>query len=176
MRHCTGVRARALSGDALRALTLGPTVTGTTSSAVFEILSRPDWADTVVEPVPTGIDADASTWAKEIFSVRSSPRWVKGLLGLRQALVRLIGVRPAQAGVFAVTAVVGNEAIIDHDERHLRFVVGAGVDRERHLLWVTTAVRLHGRRGRLYFVPVRFLHDPVTRSMMRAAIRRLATG
>jgi hypothetical protein len=35
------------------------------------------------------------------------------------------------------------------------------------------AVTLKGWRGRLYFVPVRLLHDAVTRSMMAAAVRRL---
>jgi hypothetical protein len=37
---------------------------------------------------------------------------------------------------------------------------------------VTTAVQLKGWRGRLYFLPVRFGHDQITRSMMAAAGRR----
>ena len=41
---------------------------------------------------------------------------------------------------------------------------------------MTTAVWFHGRRGRAYFLPVRFLHDPVTRAMTRRAIDRLARG
>jgi len=41
---------------------------------------------------------------------------------------------------------------------------------------VTTAVRLKGWRGRVYFVPVRLLHDPVTRSMMASAANQLAAG
>ena len=32
-----------------------------------------------------------------------------------------------------------------------------------------------GWRGRVYFAPVRLLHDAVTRSMMAAAARRLAS-
>jgi len=40
---------------------------------------------------------------------------------------------------------------------------------------VTTAVWLHGWRGRLYFAPVSVLHDPITRSMMRRAVRRTAS-
>ena len=46
---------------------------------------------------------------------------------------------------------------------------------EPHLVHVTTAVTLKGWRGRVYFAPVRLLHDAVTRSMMTAAARRLAT-
>jgi hypothetical protein len=41
---------------------------------------------------------------------------------------------------------------------------------------VTTAVWFHGRRGRTYFLPVRVLHDPVTRTMTRRAIARVARG
>ena len=49
--------------------------------------------------------------------------------------------------------------------------------REEKCQWnvhVTTAVTLKGWRGRVYFAPVRLLHDAVTRSMMIAAARRLA--
>jgi uncharacterized protein DUF2867 len=49
------------------------------------------------------------------------------------------------------------------------------VSAEPHLVHVTTAVTLKGWRGRVYFAPVRLLHDAVTRSMMTAAARRLAT-
>ena len=54
--------------------------------------------------------------------------------------------------------------------RHLRFVDGELAD--EHLLHVTTVVQLKGWRGQLYFLPVRFLHDQITRSMMTAAARR----
>jgi hypothetical protein len=73
--------------------------------------------------------------------------------------------------MLAVDRVVGDEAIIDTDDRHLRFV--AAVSTGAGLVHVTTAVTLKGWRGRLYFVPVRLLHDAVTRSMMAAAVRRL---
>jgi hypothetical protein len=44
---------------------------------------------------------------------------------------------------------------------------------EPGLVHVTTAVMLKGWRGRLYFMPVRLLHDAVSRSMMATAARRL---
>ena len=75
--------------------------------------------------------------------------------------------------MLAVSRATSDEAIIDTDDRHLRFV--AAVTAEPHLVHVTTAVTLKGWRGRVYFAPVRLLHDAVTRSMMAAAARRLGT-
>ena len=69
-----------------------------------------------------------------------------------------------------MSTVRDGEALIDTDDRHLRFV--AGVRAGHGLLHVTTAVQFKGWRGHCYFVPVRFLHDQVTRSMMTAADRR----
>lgn len=68
----------------------------------------------------------------------------------------------------------GEEALIVADERHLDFRVAVGVDSRANLLRVTTVVRLHGWRGKVYFAPVRLLHGPVVQAMLRRAIRRLA--
>ena len=39
------------------------------------------------------------------------------------------------------------------------------------MLRVTTTVRLHNTRGRLYFAPVRLAHPIVMRAMLRSAAR-----
>jgi hypothetical protein len=98
------------------------------------------------------------------------------LLGLRQVLVRLIGVKRAPSSVFDIDAVVGEEALIAADDRHLDFRAGVGIDVEQRLLRVTTVVRFHGWRGRLYFIPVGLLHDPITRAMARRAVRDFVRG
>jgi len=136
----------------------------------------PDWADVVVETVPVGLrDApdDPARWANEVFAVGSAPPAVVGLMALRQAVVPLIGVRPAPKNVFAVRRVEGDEALLVHDDAHLDFRCGVGFDPVTRMLRVTTAVWLKGWRGKVYFTPVSVLHDPVTRSMMRRAIRRV---
>ncbi|HWI32740.1 MAG TPA: DUF2867 domain-containing protein [Lapillicoccus sp.] len=140
----------------------------------------PDWADVVVEPVPAdraSTELDPAQWAHEIFSVQSVPVPVVALLGLRQALAPLIGVPRADTStIFAVSERVGEEAVIVAPDRHLDFRAAVGIDREARLVRVTTAVWFHGWRGRLYFLPVRLLHDPVLRAMMRRAIRRAGRG
>jgi hypothetical protein len=138
----------------------------------------PDWADVVVESLPESLrdETDPARWAAEIFSVPSIPPAVAGLMGLRQLVAPLVGASQGSWDVFAVREVEGDEALIAYPDRHLDFRASVGVDVAAHLLWVTTAVWFHGRRGRTYFLPVRFLHDPVTRTMTRRAIARVARG
>jgi hypothetical protein len=145
-------------------------------SLAYRDRPAPDWADVVLESVPEGArpaPTDPARWADEVFATGSAPPVVVALMSLRQAVVPLIGVSPAPRSVFAVSSVVGDEALIEHDDRHLDFRAGVGFDLETRVLRVTTAVWLKGWRGRVYFTPVSVLHDPVTRSMMRRAIRRV---
>jgi hypothetical protein len=141
-------------------------------SAAYRLMPQPDWAATTTVAVADGSARDPEEWAGAIFSVGSTPNWVKVLFGAREVVARLLRIPPGQASMFAVREVRDGEAIIDTDDRHLRFV--AGVRADDRLLHVTTAVELKGWRGQLYFLPVRFLHDQVTRSMMVAAVRRSA--
>jgi hypothetical protein len=138
----------------------------------------PDWADVVVESLPVAaVDVtDPVVWAREIFSARNLPAPVMALMGLRQLLAPLVGASRGSWEAFAVQAASGQEALIAYPDRHLDFRAAVGVDADARLLWVTTAVWFHGWRGRTYFLPVRFLHDPVTRAMMRRAIDRRARG
>lgn len=163
---------------------VAPTLTGAGSmpragtltlpmSAAYSLLNRVDWAATTTVPMRPIGDNDPTMWARRVFGAGSAPAWVKILLGLRQALVGLMGIRRADRGtVFSVDRVVDGEALIDTDDTHLHFVASVRPDPEAGLLHVVTAVEFHGRRGRLYFIPVRFLHDQVLRSMMSKAVKR----
>lgn len=147
-------------------------------SLAFDDLPVPDFADVIVVPIPAGtgpIHPDPAVWAGHLFSPSAAPGWVKALFALRQAVVGLIGISRPDRSIFAVDRVVGPEALISVDDRHLDFRCGVGVDAERRLLRVTTAVRLHGWRGRLYFAPVSVLHPLVTRSMASRAAARPPT-
>ena len=141
-------------------------------SAVYQLMPRPDWAATTTVTVPNRSARDAEGWARAIFAVGSTPPWIKVLFGIREVVARLLRIPPGRPGMLAVREVRDGEALIDTDDRHLRFV--AGVRADGGLLHVTTAVQLKGWRGQCYFLPVRFLHDQITRSMMTAADRRPA--
>jgi hypothetical protein len=142
-------------------------------SAAFDIVPRPDWASTTIVAIPHDANDDAAAWARAIFDVRSVPTWVKALFGARVIVARLLRLTPANPSMLAVDHLVGDEAVIDTDDVHLHFAAGVRVDPAAGLLHVTTAVALKGWRGRLYFMPVRFLHDAVTRSMIENAIGRV---
>lgn len=138
----------------------------------------PDWADVVIVPLPPDLDGagviNVAEWTREVFSVGSAPAPVKALMGLRQLLVPLIGVAQGTPDVFRVQEVEGDEALVLAKETHLDFRAAVGIDRENRLLRMTTAVWLHGWRGRVYFAPVSVLHDPISRAMMHRAVRRVA--
>ncbi|KRE21163.1 DUF2867 domain-containing protein [Agromyces sp. Soil535] len=143
-------------------------------SLALDEVPRPDHLDVIGVPLPEGASTDPALWTRTIFSIESTPIWVRLAFGLRQLLVPLIGVRPGDPGTaFAVKRVVGDEALVEASDRHLDFAAGVGVDAERAIVRLTTAVRLHGWRGRLYFAPVALVHPAVVRSMMRRAARRL---
>jgi hypothetical protein len=152
----------------------GRTIVPCFDSLALRDIPAPDHADVVLVPLPAGASTDPTVWAEAIFSVASVPVWVKALFGLRQAVVGLIGVSRGPSDVFAVRETSGPEALLAADDRHLDFRAGVAVDEASAMVRVTTTVRLHGWRGRLYFAPVRLLHGPVTMAMLRRAARRLA--
>lgn len=148
-------------------------------SMAFMDIPDPDFADVTVVGVPAAagpMNGDPEWWAGQIFSVHSMPRWIKALFAIRQALVGLVGISRGDGGSFAVAEVRGEEALISTDERHLDFRAAVGIDTGQRLVRVTTVVRLHGWRGRLYFAPVSVLHGPVARAMLKAAVRRNVAG
>lgn len=133
----------------------------------------PDWVAVTVEHVPIDPRLDPRGWASAVFSPRSAPLPVKVLFGVRQVVVRVLGIPPAPPDVFAVDRVEGDEALIVTRDSHLDFSAGVAFDAQQQLLRVTTAVWFNGWRGRVYFVPVAFAHDVITRAMMRRAVRTL---
>jgi hypothetical protein len=137
-------------------------------SLAFELMPRPDWAATTTVAVPSGLSLDVGAFARDMFDVRSLSIWGKALFAGREVVAKLMGIPPGRPEMLAVREVRDGEALLDTDDRHLHFV--AGVRIENGLAHVTTAVCLKGLRGRLYFLPVRLLHDQVTRTMMQRAL------
>ena len=55
--------------------------------------------------------------------------------------------------MFEVDRVEGSEALVTASDPHLDFWVGVAVDTVDNRLVATTVVKLHGWRGRLYWIP-----------------------
>lgn len=135
---------------------------------------RPDFCDTIVVGLPPGADADPAAWVERIFDGLAAPLWVRALFRVRNALAGLMGIAPGRPDLFAVDRVEGLEALVVARESHLDFFVSVAVDSPGRRLLATTAVVLHGWRGRLYWLPTSLLHGPVFTGMITRAIR--ATG
>jgi hypothetical protein len=144
-------------------------------SIALRDIPAPDYADATIVPIEPGGSLDPAAWARRIFSSRDMPFWVKAALGVRQALVPLMGVNRAPRDTFRIREHGDDEVLIAYDDEHLDFRCGVAVDEAARLLRVTTTVRFNGMRGRLYFIPVRLAHPIVVRSMIRAAARSWAS-
>ena len=143
-------------------------------SLALEGVHRFDYGDVLLVSKPPGTTDDPRIWAETLFSVAAAPLWVRAAMGVRMALAPLLGLRPAPRGVFEVRAVVGEEALLAFDDKHLAFRCGVGVDAGGGVVRVTTVVILHGWRGRVYFTPVSLVHPLVVNAMLRRARRILA--
>ena len=143
-------------------------------SLALRDIPTPDYADAIIVPLPPGTPAEPDVWARKLFSLRTMPRWVVAALAARQLLVPFLGIPRAADDVFAIREQDEDEVLLAEDNRHLDFRCAVAVDRTARLVRVTTTVRLHGLRGRAYFLPVRVLHPLVVRAMIKSAGQSLA--
>ena len=148
-------------------------MTGNGWSLALRDIPRPDFADAAIAPLPGGAPTDPRVWAEEMFGLRSMPAWVAAALAVRQAVVPLLGIDRAPRDTFAIREQVDDEVLMAADDTHLDFRCAVAVDPVARLVRVTTTVRLHGWRGRVYFAPVRLVHPIVVHAMLTRAGRRL---
>ncbi|WP_037068760.1 DUF2867 domain-containing protein [Pseudonocardia acaciae] len=135
-----------------------------------DALPRVDFSDAHAVSCRPGLPADPQVWADAVF--RDPPKWVVALLGLREAIVGLVGIARGGWKSFDTVARSEDEVLLGADERHLDF--RASVLREPDRVVVGTVVRLHSARGRAYFALVRPVHPVIVRAMLTRAARRLA--
>jgi hypothetical protein len=136
----------------------------------------------------TAVDA-----AKAFFL--SAPRWLGALMRVRNALVKMAGLKtgnnaqtleeamrnfqylPGQRmGLFEVYASAANEVIMGENDRHLDFRVsvwGEPFNENTQRLVLSTAVVFHNRAGRLYFWLVGFFHRRIVPAMLKAMVSHL---
>ncbi len=131
-----------------------------------------DHADAFSVVLRPGNSTDPREWANALF--RDPPRWIVSLLLLRQALVGLVGIERAGRSAFDTVGSHPGEVLLGTDSGHLDFRASVLVEDAPAAVTLTTVVRLHNRRGRLYWAVVRPLHPFVVRAMLRRAARRLA--
>ncbi|MBM7787546.1 DUF2867 domain-containing protein [Tenggerimyces flavus] len=130
-----------------------------------------DFIDAHEIPTRKGMPMTAEPWADALFG--SFPKWVTAAMGLRQAVVGLIGInRQPKDQAFTKYASTPTEVLLGSDEKHLDFRVS--IKREPERVVATTVVQVHNARGRAYWVVVGPIHPIVLRSMLSRTARRLA--
>ena len=113
---------------------------------------------------------DPQEWADAIF--HGPHLWIRALFGLREVVVRLIGIEHCGSRAFATVDWRPDEVLVGTDQGHLGFRASVLVESDRVVL--STLVRLHNRRGRVYSVFVRQIHPWVVRGMLGRASREMA--
>jgi len=169
-----------MKGPAGRAI---PVPEGVLAASTFQGVDYSDAYSIGLSP-----HVNARTFAEAVFA--SSPRWVAGLMALRNATVRPLGliatgsalrqaaVGSDRIGIFPVLATTQDEVLLGLDDRHLDFRISVrvlDVGGERAGV-VATLVRFHGFLGRAYFVSVGPAHRRIVPAMLRRAARRLVTA
>lgn len=123
---------------------------------------------------------------------RQVPAWFDGLMRLRNAGMRLLGMKhlgairsvPTRAperlavgdrlGIFTVRALTADGIVLGDSDRHLRveLSVELGPGRDNCELQVSTVVHLHRPFGRLYMLPVAPLHRLIVPRLLERYARR----
>jgi|SRR5579871_5795515 len=136
---------------------------------------------------PLGSEALSAT---EIFlrASRATPHWVDRLMAIRNAIVRLFGLKDVGAlktapraadsyevgdrlSIFNVIGKTEKELLLGIDDHHLDVRVSVLKSARNGLphYVVTTVVHVHNLLGRLYMMPVGRIHPFVVRAMMARA-------
>ncbi|WP_448203244.1 DUF2867 domain-containing protein [Azospirillum sp. sgz302134] len=121
---------------------------------------------------------------------RASPWWVHRLLALRNALVKLVGLKTGpmggpdlappfrvgqSIGVFRILALTEDEAVFGEDDRHLDFRTSLLLQRGEGgtSLAISTVVKINNGLGTGYFAVVKPFHRLIVTVMARNTARLL---
>jgi hypothetical protein len=145
-------------------------------AALRGVLHGADFVDAYrVELAEPGLQAESA--ARRMFE--RAPRWVTGLLALRNAIVRPLGLKTAREvkkpglrsiGMFPVQSASARRMVLGFADRHLDFrvVVDVAPAGGGSAVTLSTLVRLNNLGGRLYLAAIMPFHRLVVRSMLRS--------
>ena len=92
------------------------------------------------------------------------PGWIRGLMGARNRLGRLVGLRAAPASGFPVLREAPDQVVLGFDDKHLDFRVV--VETGGGFATVTTIVRWHNAWGRAYLMAIMPFHRAIAARMI----------
>lgn len=132
-----------------------------------------DWADRF-ELALDGKGVTAAEAAER--SLGRSPRWVRVLLGLRNRIVSVVGLKSSAPssrlgliGAFPVVSKSDDEVVLGFDDKHLDFRIVVDVragSAVNQIVGVTTLVRRHNTLGRVYLMAVTPFHKAIVPTLL----------
>ena len=154
-------------------------------SIVLDYLKPIDYSDSFKMKLPDTCYAGIDELSKELFDI--TPSWVKGLMKLRNILVKPFGLKPGKGkhsggdlkpkdrtGLFTVIKKTLNEIVMGEQDKHLDFCVSLYLENEHdgRYITVTTIVKYNNWFGRFYFMFVRPFHKIIVPAGMKHNMER----
>ena len=159
-----GAWTRSLAGGNAAAYSGGMTRTHAIPTAPYadaeRVLPGYQFADAFKVPAPHGIDAIEGTrlaFARE-------PLWIRTLMGLRNRLGRVVGLRPAPASGFPIVSQSPEQVVLGFDDKHLDFRIVSSV--AGGFITLTTIVRWHNVWGRAYLTAIMPFHRAIAARLL----------
>ena len=118
------------------------------------------FADAFQVPAPAGVDAIEATR----LAFAHGPWWIRTLMGVRNGIVRLFGLKAGPASGFPVIRQSADEVVLGFNDKHLDFrivVVVAGGTAS-----ITTVVRWHNVWGRTYLALIMPFHRVIAARLL----------
>lgn len=163
------------------------------TSLLNQIGKRYDYADSFQSIIPDKENKLQPAGICKAFFL-STPKWIKKLLGLRNKIVGIFGLKTSgnvdrkqmlnnfkceqgdRVGLFKVFAKTDNEVILGEDDKHLDFRISLFLDKFKEnenekQLTISTIVVFKNLFGRLYFLLIKPLHKFITRAMLKSIIQ-----
>ena len=158
-----------------------------TESALFPEITRYGYFDSFEVLLQR---RDVEAWELIAAFFQSAPRWVNGLLALRNRVVPIFGLKTGRdnprdlgppyhvgrsIGVFRVLGITDSEAIVGQDDRHLDFRVSLLLihsDAGDQLV-VSTLVKTKNALGVIYFSAVKHFHRLIVPIFVRTMAKKI---
>jgi len=126
---------------------------------------------------------DLGTISNSIFG--TVPKWIEFLLKIRNAIVKLFGLKTEKPedfntnfrvggyiGFFKIYSIEDCEIILGADDKHLNFRVSIYNSKEEQFnIKVTTLVEYNNRFGRIYMAVVKPFHHVIVKIMVKQAYK-----
>lgn len=163
------------------------------SSTLYSQLENFDYWDSFAIGVDPNVELQPEILVKAFFD--TTPGWVKLLLGIRNAIVGVMGLKTSgpdaakkslsdfkfevgeSIGLFRILEKSDNEILFGEDDKHLNFQISLlkGEDAVSQIVYLSTVVKFNNIFGKIYFLPVKPFHKLIVPRMLRRMCKSLKT-